>query len=82
MSYEATRAKRAICRRLGEPMRQAVRADDLVAARVILAQHLPVENLPIHEVLSTRSMGMFQLFLEHGWNINTPLKILKPPVLA
>jgi hypothetical protein len=51
-------------------------------ASYLLAHGVPVGLLDIQQAIETRSMAIFNVLLQHAWNINQPLSETQPPALA
>jgi hypothetical protein len=43
---------------------------------------VPFGLLGIQQAIETRSTAMFNVLLQHGWNINQALSETQPPALA
>ncbi|RMJ28607.1 hypothetical protein PHISP_00567 [Aspergillus sp. HF37] len=51
-------------------------------ASYLLAQGVPFGLLDIQQAIETRSTAIFNVLLQHGWNVNLPLSETKQPALA
>lgn len=51
-------------------------------APCLLAHGVPFGLLDIQQAIETRSTAIFNVLLQHAWNINQPMSETQPPALA
>ncbi|KAL8781972.1 MAG: hypothetical protein Q9213_005756 [Squamulea squamosa] len=60
----------------------AVETTNTAVASNVLDRGLKIELYAVMRALDSPSTGMFQIFIDHGWDINMPLGETMPPCLA
>ncbi|KAL8769632.1 MAG: hypothetical protein Q9209_004429 [Squamulea sp. 1 TL-2023] len=60
----------------------AIDTIDTAIASNVLERGLKIELYAVMRALDSLSAGMFQVFIDHGWDINMPLGETMPPCLA
>ncbi|KAJ9293833.1 hypothetical protein DTO271G3_7460 [Paecilomyces variotii] len=60
----------------------AVRNNQVATVAYFLDQGVPMNQELFLYATESKSYQMLQVFLEHGWDINTPVDSLRPPALA
>lgn len=63
-------------------LEEAIRTANTDIARLVLQSGLKVELYAAFLALDTRSEAIFQVLVDHGWDINMPLDDKLPPCLA
>ncbi len=61
---------------------EAIEQQKTVIVSYLLDCGVAIDEDAISSAIQAGSIDNFQAFLDHGWNINTPVGVSKPPALA
>lgn len=60
----------------------AIEQDNVQLISLVLDAGLKIELYAVLDALDIESIGIFQTFIDHGWDINEPLGETMPPPLS
>lgn len=63
-------------------LQTSIRKKQVDVLSCVLSFGMKINGSGISDAIDARSQGVFQAFLDNGWDINTPLSGMEPPALA
>lgn len=69
-------------RELGDVMTEAIKQDNVKFASTLLSYGLPIAPYFGWQATLVKAKGILEFYISAGWDINQPVGVLQPPVLA
>lgn len=61
---------------------EAIRRDDVTTARYLLLNVVSMQQVHFAMAVECYAYSILQLYIDNGWDINTPLSRMQPPALS
>jgi hypothetical protein len=69
-------------RHLYETMLDAIRSNKVYLVKELLRCKMPVSPIYVLEAVKAKAKDILTAFFDNGWDINTPMSGMDPPILA
>ncbi len=63
-------------------LNEAIRWNRPEIIAYLLSNGVPLEKVHCYRATEVKSAAVYEVFLQHGWDINRPLDIYEPPALG